>query len=52
MMDWRARMRTFENYRKEHGDRPVVQGRVQAQPKPGDPVSATPTAKGKYKNKW
>lgn len=28
------------------------QGRVQTQPKPGDPVSATPTAKGKYKNKW
>lgn len=28
------------------------QGRVQAQPKPGDPVGATPTAKGKYKNKW
>lgn len=52
MMDWRARMRTFENYRKDHGDRPVVQGRVQAQPKPGDPVGATPTAKGKYKNKW
>lgn len=52
MMDWRARMRTFENYRKEHGDRPVVQGRVQAQPKPGDPVGATPTASGKYKNKW
>lgn len=52
MMDWRARMRTFENYRKEHGDRPVAQGRVQAQPKPGDPVGATPTAQGKYKNKW
>jgi hypothetical protein len=28
------------------------QGRVQAQPKPGDPVGATPTANGKYKNKW
>ena len=28
------------------------QGRVQAQPKPGDPIGATPTAKGKYKNKW
>ena len=28
------------------------QGRVQAQPKPGDPVGATPTAQGKYKNKW
>ena len=28
------------------------QGRVQTQPKPGDPVSATPTAKDKYKNKW
>ena len=52
MMDWRARMRTFENYRKEHGDRPVAQGMVQVQPKPGDPVGATPTAQGKYKNKW
>ena len=28
------------------------QGRVQAQPKPGDPVGATPTARGKYKKKW
>ena len=28
------------------------QSRVQAQPKPGDPVGATPTTKGKYKNKW
>lgn len=28
------------------------QGRAQPQPKPGDPVSATPTAQGKYKNKW
>lgn len=51
MMDWRARMRTFENYRKEHGDRPVAQGRVQVQPKQGDPVNATPASKGKYK-KW
>ena len=54
MMDWRARMRTFENYRKEHGDRPMVQGtgQVLVAPKPGDPVQATPTAKGKYKKKW
>ena len=54
MMDWRARMRTFENYRKEHGDRPVVQGRVISvtAPKAGDPVAATPSARGKYKNKW
>ena len=28
------------------------QGRVQTQPKPGDPVGATPTARGKYKKKW
>ena len=28
------------------------QGRVQTQPKPGDPVGATHTAKDKYKNKW
>lgn len=27
-------------------------GKGARQPKPGDPVSATPAAKGKYKNKW
>lgn len=55
MIDWRARMRTFENYRKEHGDRPVSHsggGVAQTQPKAGDPIAATPAAKGKYKNKW
>ena len=51
MMDWRARMRTFENYRKDHGDRPVAQPPT-APPKPGDPVSATRPTKNKYKNKW
>lgn len=58
--DWRARLRTFETYRKEHGDRPVAQrgqGRGQSvtplvQPKPGDPVPATKPTRGKYKNKW
>ena len=25
MMDWRARCRTFESFRKEHGDRPIGQ---------------------------
>ena len=54
MIDWRARARTFENFRKEHGDKPVVQGRGQSvtSPKPGDPVNATPTSAGKYKHKW
>ena len=57
MIDWRARVRTFENFRKEHGDRPVTggaaaqQGRVVV-PRPGDPVPATKPSKGKYKNKW
>ena len=60
--DWRARLRTFENYRKEHGDRPIGQsarqpnqqgsGQTVPPPKAGDPVAATkPTAK-KYKDKW
>ena len=54
MIDWRARMRTFENYRKEHGDRPVAQGRGQivTPQKVGDPVAATKPSKDKYKNKW
>lgn len=52
MMDWRARMRTFENYRKDHGDRPVAQQGATQQPKPGDPVNATRPTKNKYKNKW
>ena len=55
MIDWRARLRTFENYRKEHGDRPVApqQGGGQAvTPRPGDPVPATKPARGKYRNKW
>ncbi len=57
--DWRARLRTFETYRKEHGDRPVAQRQGGGQtvtpltsPKPGDPIPATKPSKGKYKNKW
>jgi hypothetical protein len=55
--DWRARLRTFETYRKEHGDRPVVgtqqgSGQTVTIPKPGDPIPATKPSKGKYKNKW
>ena len=51
MMDWRARMRTFENYRKEHGDRPIGSQQRQA-PKAGDPVPATKPRTGKYNRKW
>ena len=47
--DWRARCRTFENFRKEHGDQPL--GSQQRQNKQGEAVPATPPAKGKY-NKW
>jgi hypothetical protein len=58
LFNWKAYMLRFEQYRKDHGEPTIEQrghtqqGRVQAQPKPGDPVGATPTAKGKYKNKW
>ena len=58
LFNWKAYMLRFEQYRKDHGEPTIEQrvhtqqGRVQVQPKPGDPVGATPTAKGKYKNKW
>ena len=58
LFNWKAYMLRFEQYRKDHGEPTIEQrvhtqqGRVQTQPKPGDPVGATPTAKGKYKNKW
>lgn len=48
MMDWRARVRTFENYRRERGDPPV------GQRKPKDtagPIAASPPKEGKY-TKW
>jgi len=55
MMDWRARVRTFESYRKEHGDRPVAvaqQHTPRQHPRPGDPVPATKPRVGKYNRKW
>lgn len=56
LYDWKARLRSLEAYRRSHGDRPATdKGFVayqQGQPKAGDPVAATPAAKGKYKNKW
>lgn len=60
MIDWRARVRTFESFRKEHGDRPVAQRQGGGQsvtplatpPKPGDPVPATKSKPHKYKDKW
>lgn len=58
LFNWKAYMLRFEQYRKDHGEPTIEQrvhtqqGRGQAQPKPGDPVGATPTARGKYKNKW
>lgn len=59
MIDWRARVRTFESFRKEHGDRPVVQRQgggqpvtsLTSQPKTGDPVPATKSKPRKFK-KW
>ena len=56
LYDWKARLRSLEAYRRSHGDRPATdKGFVayqQGQPRAGDPVAATPAAKGKYKNKW
>jgi hypothetical protein len=51
MMDWRARVRTFENYRRDKGDPPissVSRGKAQST---GEGVPATPPREGKYK-KW
>lgn len=60
LFNWKAYMLRFEQYRKDHGEPTIEQrehaqqsrGQSVVQPKPGDPVSATPAAKGKYKNKW
>lgn len=53
MISWQARVRTFETFRKEHGDRPVgVQRQQTPQPKAGDPVPATKPKVGKYNRKW
>lgn len=51
MISWQARVRTFESFRKEHGDRPVGAPSLQ-QPKAGDPVAATKPRSGKYNRKW
>ena len=45
MIDWRARVRTFENYRRDRGDAPI------GQQKTGEAVPATGPRAGKYK-KW
>lgn len=58
LFNWKAYMLRFEQYRKDHGEPTIEQrghtqqGRVQSQPKPGDPVNATRPTKNKYKNKW
>ena len=45
MIDWRARVRTFEIYRRDRGDAPI------SQQKTGEAVPATGPRAGKYK-KW
>ena len=47
MVDWRARVRTFENYRRDRGDQPIATRHVRQ----GEAVQATEPHKGKYK-KW
>ena len=50
MIDWRARVRTFENFRKEHGDKPAVQGKGPSRAvKPGE---AVPQKSGKDYDAW
>lgn len=48
--DWRARCRTFENYRKERGDRPV--GSKQSAVRSGQAVPLNDVKPDKYKEKW
>ena len=48
MLDWRARVRTFENYRRDKGE-PMVNSATRG--KEGDPVPAKPPQRGKYR-KW
>ena len=54
--DWKARVRTFESFRKEHGDKPVAKGGGQTAtplaPKAGDPVAVTSQKRGRYNKKW
>lgn len=47
--DWRARCRTFENYRKERGDRPIG---TKPTHRPGQAVPLTEVKPDKYKEKW
>lgn len=46
--DWKARLRTFETYRRDKGDRPVIQ-RQQPKVRKGEPV---PQTEGKNYNDW
>ena len=48
MMDWKARLRTFETYRRDKGDRPVTQ-RQQPKVRKGEPV---PQTEGKDYKDW
>ena len=47
--DWQARLRTFEIYRKEHGDAPVNQRKASAPPGKGQ---AVPTQDNKEYEEW
>lgn len=52
LYDWKAQLRSFEAYRRNHGDTPVAaRGQQPTTPKQGDPVQATPPKDGKYR-KW
>ena len=49
LYDWKAQLRSFEAYRRNHGD-PTVEQRLSSA-KHCDAVPATPPSEGKYK-KW
>lgn len=52
LYDWKAQLRSFEAYRRNHGDTPVAaRGQQPTALKHGDPVQATPPKDGKYR-KW
>jgi len=52
LYSWEAYLRNCEDYRRQHGDKPIGQAPPQTIPKPGDPVAATKPTGKKYKDKW
>lgn len=52
LYSWEAYLRNCEDYRRQHGDKPIGKMSPQTIPKPGDPVAVTKPTGKKYKDKW